>query len=265
MSSSRRSDYKKSGAVTRKAPQRAPVGSNRKMLVVPGVTRTGGAYERALLARYGGEGKFVDFTVNQTTPTNAAKFLNTGIIIKWTNLAGTNMTSLTQVAQGTSVSQRIGNKIRPYQIRLRGSVDMWSTHPCYFRILLVQDNQANGALPQMTDLFNMNTSNQAINAFYNMDNVARFKFLKDKTFQFTPLATQITSADQSIAQRYRMPIKLNHKLKGNPTMEYSGTTGEITEVRSINYFFVIISSRPSGTIVSADPEVEGHVRFYYKE
>lgn len=108
--------------------------------------------------------------------------VNTGIIVKWTNLSGTDMTSLTQVAQGTAVNQRIGNKIRPYQIRFRGAIDMVSTHPAYYRIMLVQDNQANGALPQLTDLLTMNASNQAINAFYNMDNVARFKFLKDKTF-----------------------------------------------------------------------------------
>lgn len=262
MSAVRRADYKKSGAVARKKPVREPVGSKRS-LVVPGVTRTGGAYERAMLARYGGEGKYIDLTVEEAA--NASKFKNTGLIVKWNNLAGTLQTTMCQVPQGTSANQRIGNKIRPYQIRFRGSVDIFSTFPSYFRILLVQDNQANGALPAFTDMFTMNASNQAINAFYNMDNVARFKFLKDKTFQFTPLATQILDVNQTIGQLYRMPVKLNHKLKGNPVMEINNVTGELSGIRSINYFIVVISSQPTGTAIASCPSIEGHMRFYFKE
>ena len=262
MSLGRRPDYKKSGAVSRKKPIREPVGSKRS-LVIPGVTRTGGAYERSMMARYGGEGKYIDFTVQEAA--NASKFKNTGLIPLWNNLSGTLQSTMVQIPQGTSANQRIGNKIRPYQIRFRGSVDMFSTFPSYFRILLVQDNQANGALPAFTDMFTMNASNQAINAFYNMDNVARFKFLKDKTFQFTPLATQILAADDNVGQLYRMPIKMNHKLKGNPVMEINNSTGDLTGIRSINYFIVVISSQPSGTAIASCPSIEGHMRFYFKE
>lgn len=241
---------------------REPVGSKRS-LVIPGVTRTGGAYERALLARFGGEGKYVDYTV--TTTANAGRAKNTGIIPTYTALTGGPTTlHMTKVVQGTSANQRIGNKIRPYQIRFRGDITYSSAHPAYYRVLLVQDNQANGALPDFPTMFTMNASNQAINAFYNMDNIARFKFLKDKTFRCPSQATTDVAAD-AIGRIIRFPFKMNHKLKGNPVMEYSGNTGDIAEVRSINYFIVFITSIDVGEAIANCPQIDGHMRFYFKE
>lgn len=238
----------------------------RRSMVVPGVTRIGGAYERSLMARYGGETKYIDIVVNNTNPnTNAARFRNTGLIVTFASLTGTLQTSMTQIPQGTSANTRIGGKIRPYQIRFRGSLEQNSGQPAYYRILLVQDNQANGALPSFTEMFKMNNSGRAIDAFYNMDNVARFKFLKDKIVDFRPLVTQMRASGDTTTQTYQQAFKLNHKLKGNPVMEYSGITGEITEVRSINYLLVAISSVDAGAISAIDPAISGHVRFYFKE
>lgn len=234
-----------------------------RKLVIPGVTRTGGAYERALLSRFGGEGKYVDYTVS--TGSNAARAKNTGVIPTYTALTG-GLTTLhmCKVVQGTSANQRIGNKIRPYQIRFRGDISYNSALPTYYRVLLVQDNQANGSLPDFLTMFTMNTSSQAINAFYNMDNIARFKFLKDKTFR-CPSQAVIAEDASAVGRVITFPFKMNHKLKGNPVMEYSGVTGDIAEVRSTNYFIVFISSAASGDAIGSCPQIDGHMRFYFKE
>jgi len=264
MSASRRADYKKSGVVVRNAPARSSVGSNRKMTVaVPGVTRTGGAYARAVMSRYGQEGKYLDVKVNADAYANT--FTQAGLTVPWKVLSSDAVCTLTQISQGTSAHQRIGNKIRPYQIRFRGYINFISTHPIFARVLLVEDRQANGTLPAMTDMLVAGSDGHYLNAFYNMDNIARFRFLKDKIVKMDSLSSQILAADQAIGHVYVQPFKMSHKIKGNPLMEYSSTTGATAEVRSINYLMVIISNESSSTANASRPTLTGHARFYFKE
>jgi len=269
MSSSRRADYKKSGPGVRKPIARAPVGSQSQArrvsasIAVPGVTRTGGAYARALMSRYGQEGKYLDMKIHVGANING--FSQDGRLLQYQTLGGVDMSTMCQVAQGTSANQRIGNKIRPYQIRMRGYLNFHSNHPCFCRVLLVEDRQANGALPSLSDMLVAGTDNHYVNAFYNMDNIARFRFLKDKIVKFDNMASQILSGDDVVSKVYIQPFKMSHKIKGGSMMEYSSNTGAIAEIRSVNYFIVVISSESSNTDAAQKPTITGHVRFYFKE
>jgi len=143
-----------------------------KVRVVPGVTRTAGAYRRSM-PKNNGEKKWLDTPFNIGSASSGGAILTNNLIIQ----------------QGTGESQRIGTKITLTDLMVRwaisndnaGTGQMVSGN---IRVVFLIDKQANGALPAWTDIF----QDANLYTFRNLDNIDRFEILKDKIYP-CPLVT----------------------------------------------------------------------------
>lgn len=178
------------------------------MDVDPGYTRSGGYYGRF---GKGGELKFADFAISHNVDSTGELVLQ-----------------CCGVAQGTTESQRIGRKITVKSVQIRaaatavpGAGASYSSGAYWY---LVLDKQANGAAAGATDVF---TSTVFSEAMHNLSNSNRFVVLKKWKHFFTPSAG-VATALNNVA----WPIEVYKKC--NIPIEYSSTTGSITEIRSNN-------------------------------
>lgn len=196
----------------------------KKQLIVAGYTRTAGPYARAVGGRPGGitlkgtiekkykDNTFADFNV---TP------------------AGVVATNVLNIAQGTTEVTRVGGKITVTNVNLRGSVgndNAGAQGPDIVRMIIFWDLQCNGALPNVTDV--LTTADWR--SYLNMDNVDRFKIIKDKCF-----IVDITTWDSTNALGAQKLIKVNHKC--SIPIHYSSTTGAIAEIKSNNLCIIWLS------------------------
>jgi len=179
-----------------------------------GFVRTSAAFRRSMPGRP--ELKYFD--------TALEFFINRDNLAAVSNVTGLLNVSL---AQGTGESQRVGRLVRVKSIQLRGTVTYQpgaaTTTPLKFStyVWIVLDKQANGAAPLSTDIF---TTVDAAGDMINLDNSSRFKILAKKTIEFH-------SAGDIVVTQSR---KLEHYMRCDIPIDYSSTTGAITEVRSNN-------------------------------
>lgn len=103
-----------------------------------------------------------------------------------------SVTFVNGCAQGTDFNQCIGRKYRNVAIQLEGYVgpsdSNTSANKC--RVMLVYDEQPNGAVPAITDILTASTSA----AFMNLNNRDRFKILADENFVIGGFDTAATAA-----------------------------------------------------------------------
>lgn len=198
---------------------RALLRARNARAVVPGFTRTGGYYGR--FAGRGGELKFFDTTFNVTMDTTAEVLANTGIVL---------------IPQGVTESTRIGRKCTIKQITIRGYLtNLFANNATsdYITISLIQDTQANGAYPAITDIYD--STNLGF-AFRYLANSQRFKVIK--TWRLTPQIMPYWDATGGVVRNSQMYRAINWTKKCNIPIEYSSTTGAITELKSNNLFLV---------------------------
>ncbi len=198
----------------------------RRNAVVPGKTRIGGYYGR--FPPMGGELKFFDLTVDD------AVIANTGTITD----------SINKIVQGVEEVQRIGRKctIRSINWRYRLQLpeqDAGATPPQgdTVRVILYLDKQANGAtVGAVTDI--LETANWQ--SFRNLANVGRFVILCDKlhVLNYETLA----SDGAGLVSAIQVVKDFTFFKKVNVPIEFSSTTGAITEIRSNNLGVLLISS-----------------------
>jgi len=240
--------------------------STRTKLVVPGVTRVGGAYRRSI-PRKSEETHYNDqtfqfvpavqgvVTANDSIPTLVCVSPSSGAPVN-----PTTTPSLFAISQGTTKNQRIGNKIHAYQIRITGVALVQSANNAgeVCRLMLVWDKQANGATASPADVLEQGTgatvaAGTGLTSFVNMDNVERFVILKDKKYSFNPTSA---GGGASASFPYYVNFKMNKKI--NMKVDYSSTTGAVTEIRS-NNLFILAYSAVNGV------QLQGTVRTYWKE
>lgn len=187
----------------------------KNKLYVPGKNRTSGFYGR--FSGPGGETKFFDtalaFTYDATGEVPATGQLNL-------------------IPQGVTESTRIGRKCVIKSIQLRGvqyfSPGASAVAATVTYLYLVQDTQCNGAAAAITDVI---TSNDMANGMINMANSSRFKILKRWVIPFNS-AAGVSAAFNNIIK----PLEFYKKC--NIPLEFSSTTGAITEIRSNNIFLL---------------------------
>lgn len=198
---------------------------SRAMQVDPGVTRTSGYYGRFYPARRGdAEKKFFDGSKGSTV------IASTGTIMD---------DSLNEIAVGTGEQNRIGRKCVIKNIRIKGRVTLQNTVNATdtddrYRIIIYMDTQANGATAAVLDIL----ETTSINAFRNLAEQDRFVILYDKTRAIHSMAGGAptgTAAFGALSHNF----KFNKKC--NVPIEYSSTTGAITEIRSNNIGVLAIS------------------------
>ncbi len=192
---------------------------------IPGVDRTGGFYGR-YSGRYG-ELKFHDLNIID------AVVVNTGAVTTSCNL----------IAQGVTESQRVGRKCTiksinwHYEVTLPqsdaqatpGSSDM-------LRCIIYVDKQCNGATIAVNDLL----ESADFLHFRNLANSGRFQVLMDKmhVINYNGLGSDGAAV---ISQGNVLRHGTFYKACNIP-IEFSDTTGVLTEIRSNNIGVLLISN-----------------------
>ncbi len=157
--------------------------------------------------------------------------------------AGTVTASINLIPQGVTESTRNGRKctIKAIQWRYRmllPELDAVGTpgDPDTIRVILFKDTQANGATAAVTDVL----ESADWQSFRNLANVQRFQILHDKvhTLNYAGIASDGAGvvSQAAVQQRFQFYKKCNIPL------EFSATTGAITEIRSNNLGVLLISS-----------------------
>jgi hypothetical protein len=193
-----------------------------------GRTRVTGFYGRF---QSGGEKKFHDVDLDDAAVATA----------------GTITDSHVKIAQGTTESTRIGRKLTirkinwRYDLRLNNSSE--PSHGDVVRVILYVDHQCNGATAAVGDVL----ASADYQSFRNLANMTRFTILLDKTYnlQFSAGAYDGTNDQFStVTQSYTFQKRCNIPV------EYSSTTGAITEIKSNNIGSLLISRNGFGAFAS---------------
>jgi len=191
----------------------------------------------------------------------------------WTAAAGgaptyASVTSLVAIAQGDAMNNRTGNKICIKSISLRGEVavedkvsETWNAivgkDQVTFRVLVIVDSQANGAVPSLADIFYLSSTTNPINSFNKLEETGRFKTLYDKWITTKPaiMASQGVNYHVGGSQvHYKANIKLNL-----PIM-YGDGTSNLAAIRNNNIFYLVFCDRPA--IDQLSVSMRSRVRFY---
>lgn len=189
-----------------------------------GTTRTAGYYGRygQTAVRLGNlpENKFFDtqlaWTFDNTTEVPASG-------------------QLVLIPQGDTESTRDGRQCTITSIAINGFMSYapgaaaLASGVCYLH--LMQDLQCNGAAATAADVFLAGTQ---YSGMHNLANSSRFRTLKKWSWTFNPGAG-VTTAFNNVTKTIKFYKKCHIPL------EFSGTTGAITEIKSNNLFLVASS------------------------
>lgn len=195
--------------------------------VVPGYTRSAGAYARS-------------------APGSVAqkKYLDTAQVQNSIATAGTVCTSFCLVPQGTTDVTRIGNKIKICNLDMKFALSLDDeTSPttavtsANIRMIVYIDKQTNGAAAAVTDVLTSAT----IGSFRNMDTVDRFKILWDKNFNLTPRTAYYNSTGNERHVGVGAFFWKKKRWNLDLPVHYSSTTGAITELKSNNIGCIVIT------------------------
>lgn len=192
--------------------------------VIAGVTRTGGYY-----------GRF-----NNAMPQEL-KFWDVDIDNAAVAAAGSVFSSCNLIPQGVTESTRVGRKCVIKKISWRCKAEALSQETDaseneVLRIVLVLDKQTNGATFNVTDLLEA----ADFQSFNNLANSQRFSVLMDKTVNLMPTGGKGDSTTEYSTGRQSL---LSYHKKCNIPLEFSSTTGAITELRSNNLAVLLISEK----------------------
>lgn len=205
----------------------------KKVKANPGYYRTTGYYGRYPSAGGSGTGELKFF---DTTDTFAALVP-----------AGEIKNSLNLIPQGVTESTRIGRKCTIRSLQIRGNLNLppvagvSAAGGSVVRIIVYQDKQANGVAATVTDI--LNTAD--IHSFRNLANSHRFRILKDSTIDINPTAAAGDGTTNDTTSVYK---SWECYLRVNVPLEFSSTTGAITELRSNNLGILAISETSSNII-----------------
>ncbi len=197
--------------------------------IVPGFTSNRGFFGRFA---QGGELKFFDQDIDDALIASG----------------GTISDSLIKIAQGTTEVTRIGRKATIRSINWRfdiqlGTQTAGSATNDIVRIILYLDKQCNGATAAVLDI--LETADYQ--SFNNLGNKGRFRTLMDRTYDVNLTA----GGGNGTAEDYGAYIVSDTFFKKvNLPIEWSSTTGAITEIRSNNIGLLIISKSGLATFNS---------------
>lgn len=183
-----------------------------------------GRYNRkSSFATARGEQKFHDLATVESTVSN------TGAIVE---------DSCNHINQGTGESQRIGRRVTirsiawKYTIRFIPNQAPLNTDDTV-RIILYWDRQANGATASVADIL----EDADYNSFYNLVSQNRFRILMDRKYNMNPTGT----GDGTTTDVFGTAKEGRFYKKCSIPIEYSSSSGVMTEIRSNNIGILMIS------------------------
>jgi len=183
--------------------------------VDPGYIRSGGYY-----------GRF-------TGPNAELKFFDTALTFSVDATMEVPATGqLVLIPQGVTESTRVGRKCIIKSIEVKGTIAdapaAAANAASSAYVWLVLDKQCNGAAAAATDVF---TSTAAQTALINLANSERFVILKKWVWSFNSSAG-VTTAYNNTRREFE------YYRRCNIPIEFSSTTGAITEIKSNNLFLL---------------------------
>lgn len=222
-------------AAAGKSARSASVAARRA--VVPGLTRTGGSY-----GRYGNRARSMGFLPEK-------KYFDTALSFTFDSTGEVPATGqLTLIPQGDTESTRDGRKATIESIQIRAQLIFTpgaaasaaaadETH-----LYVVLDTQANGAAAAATDVF---TGTNFATAMLNLNNSGRFRILKHFVHSWNVQAG-VTTAYANLSKQ------IEFYKKCNIDVDWSSTTGAITEIRSNNIFLMAGSGLGTDDTISCN-------------
>lgn len=192
-------------------------------------------------ARIGGflgiEHKFSDLNYNQALVTS----------LTGAEASPTAEGCLNAIARGDGESERDGRRVRMTSIQIDGLINFEAQTQAspegghYVRVLLVIDKQTNGAQMNSEDLFrNPGDANLEINAHYSMQNVARYKVLKD-ILVWSHARNAVWNGSNTLTASSQVPFHM--KLPLNQTVHFgSGSTAQIANIRDYSVHILAFGS-----------------------
>lgn len=200
---------------------------------IPGVNRTAGYY-----GRFTGKGatelKFHDLDINDAD-----------VAIGGTVIAQ----SINLIAQGVTEVQRVGRKCVIRHIGWKFDVTIPVDNGAggevgdVVRILLYLDKQCNGAPAALDDLI----ETDSYQSFNNLSNKSRFRTLMDRTYQ---LSYPGGAGNGTANDWNEQTIVDSFYKKVNIPIEFDGTTGAITEIKSNNIGVLILGKHGNAELQS---------------
>ena len=165
--------------------------------------------------------------------------------------------SLNLISQGDQGDNRNGQKIMVRSIDLRGTVEVakhsgsdfddlkCETH--YFRWILMIDTQANGAFPNLTDVFEENpTGGDQFDIYNSLRETGRYKILMDKVLRIN----ELTPGWNTQTNRWHAASRLQYFQKHvnlDLPIQFSDQYGNLASVRNNNICMIILSGANSNT------------------
>ncbi len=163
---------------------------------------------------------------------------------------------LTLIPQGVTESTRVGRKAFIHSINGHGKMTLSpgaaANGSASVFMYLILDKQANGAAAGVTDVF---TGTGLSTALHNLVNSQRFIVLKKWNLAF--------NAGAGVTTAYNTTVKLwtlYKRFKSLP-IEYSSTTGAITEIKSNNLFLMAGTGGLTDDLVS----INGTIRLRFTD
>ncbi|QCW23633.1 MAG: capsid protein [Circoviridae sp.] len=169
------------------------------------------------------------------SPGQELKYWDVSVVDAVVAATGAIFPSMNLIPQGTTQIQRDGRKcvVRAIGWKFALSVPAAATTGDTIRVILYVDKQCNGAAATAADLLDGAVGAQYQN-FNNLANSGRFRTLMDRSYDVNPPAGIATAVvEPSISDSFYM--------KCNLPLEFSSTTGAITEIRSNNIGVLLIS------------------------
>ena len=212
-------------------PYKSGPAYKRRKQFIPGKSRTGGFYGRFASAAGPGSGelKFHDVAIDDAVVAVGGTIQNAGTV----NI----------IPQGVTEIQRIGRKCTVRSIHWRYLLTLPAVAQAAganggdsVRVILYLDKQCNGATIAATDLLETND----IHSFRNLANTGRFQILMDKyhNLNYSGLASNAT--DQFTQAQVTFNFQMNKKCQ--IPIEFSATTGALTEIRSNNLGVLLVGT-----------------------
>jgi len=201
--------------------------------------------------RVGNYGRFGTQSRNGTGAEK--KFFDTAISFNFDNTMEVPATGqLALIPQGDTESTRDGRKAVVKSIQIRGALTFApaaaASAGTITYLYLILDTQTNGAAAAITDVF---TSNVSHSNMLQLNNSGRFRILKKWV--------HVYNSGAGVTTAYNIVTKsLEFFKKCNVPLDWNGTAGAITELRSNNIFLMAGSS--SDDLVNFDGTCR--LRFY---
>jgi len=152
-----------------------------------------------------------------------------------------SITLINTVAQGASVSQRVGKKWFMKSLQVKGAVSNGTTStissPDW---LIVYDKRPTGSLPAITDILNTVSSN----SFNNDANAGRFRVIR--RWSDVLIGNSTTPATGQESKDCDDYIKLNL-----PVVNKAAGTGAIADIEEGALYLVTVGDRVAGTTASS--------------